>query len=65
MAGLFTELLLSLVRALIADWLKHAAVSICGWLDTKITGRYAKLIIGGLLGLAAYFILPVIMGLLS
>jgi hypothetical protein len=63
MANLIGELLFGLVRILIADWLKQAAVKVCAWLDTKIHGRTTKMIVGGLLGLAAYFIFPIIMGL--
>jgi hypothetical protein len=65
MAKLFGELLFGLVRILIADWLKLAAVKMCAWLDTKIHGRILRIVLGGLLGLAAYFIYPIIMGLLS
>jgi hypothetical protein len=63
MAKLIGELLFGLVRILIADLLKQAAVKVCAWLDTKIYGRITRIVLGGLLGLAAYFIFPIILGL--
>jgi hypothetical protein len=65
MASLVGEVLLYLVRSLVLDLLKGAAVRVCAWLDPKITERWAQLIIGGLLGVAAYFAVPIILGLLS
>ena len=65
MDKLFGELFFGLVRILIADLLKQAAVNVCAWLDTKIHGRITRLIIGGVLGLAVYFAFPIIMGLFS
>jgi hypothetical protein len=63
MAKLVGELLFGLVRILIADLLKQAAVKVCAWLDTKIQGRTMRLVLGGLLGIGAYFIFPIILGL--
>jgi hypothetical protein len=63
MAKLIGEVLFGLVRVLIADLLKQAAVKVCAWLDTKIYGRTTRIVLGGLLGLAAYFIFPIILGL--
>jgi hypothetical protein len=63
MAKLVGELLFGLVRILIADVLKQTAVNVCAWLDTKVHGRIARIVLGGLLGIAAYFIFPIIMGL--
>jgi hypothetical protein len=65
MAALVAELLFDLVRTLVGGWLRHAAVAICAWLDTKIHGRAARFVVGGLLGIAAYFLIPVIAGLLG
>ena len=62
---LFVELLLWFVRVLVLDLLWQEFTKLCGWLDTKIPGRWPKLIIGGLLGLAAFFLFPIILGLLS
>jgi hypothetical protein len=65
MAKLLVELLLWLIRVLVVDLLWQAAVKLCAWLDTKMTGRWPRLIVGGLLGLAAFFLFPIILGLLS
>ena len=65
MAKLLVELLLWLIRVLVVDLLWQAAVKFCAWLDTKMTGRWPRLIVGGLLGLAAFFLFPIILGLLS
>ncbi|ULK97817.1 hypothetical protein [Bradyrhizobium sp. I71] len=65
MAALVAELLFDLVRCLVGGWLRQAAVAICAWLDTKIHGRAARFVVGGLLGIAAYFLIPVIAGLLG
>ncbi len=64
MAQLFGELLFGLVRALVESLLKEAALKLCAWLDTRIHGHTTKIIVGGLLGLAAFFIYPIIIGLL-
>jgi hypothetical protein len=63
MAKLFGELLFGLVRILIADLLKQTAVMVCAWLDAKIYRRTTRIVLGGLLGFAAYFIFPIILGL--
>jgi hypothetical protein len=52
-----------LVRILIEDWLKQAALKMCAWLDSKIHQRATKIFVGLLLGLAAYFIFPIIVEL--
>lgn len=65
MAALFAELIVDLIRSIAGAWLKQAAVAVCGWLDSKIHGRAARLIVGGLLGLAAFFLIPVLEGLLG
>ncbi|WLB58840.1 hypothetical protein [Bradyrhizobium japonicum] len=65
MAAVFAELLFDLVRSLAGQWLRQAAVAVCAWLDTKVHGRAARLVVGGLLGLAAYFLIPVFAGLLG
>jgi hypothetical protein len=63
MAELFGKLLFGLVRFLVEDWLKQAALKMAAWLDTRIHRRTTKITIGGLLGLAAYFIIPIVIGL--
>lgn len=65
MAAFLAELLFDLVGSLVGSWLRQAAVAVCAWLDTKIHGRAARLVVGGLLGLAAYFLIPVFAGLLG
>jgi hypothetical protein len=65
MAKLVGELLFGLVRILIEDWLKQAAVKVSAWLDTRVHGRISRIVLGGLLGIAAYFIFPIILGLLG
>jgi hypothetical protein len=63
---LFVEMVLWFVRVLVMDLLWQGVVKLCAWLDTKIPGRlWPRLIIGGLLGLAAFFLFPIILGLLS
>ena len=62
---LLSELLLWIVRVLVMDLLWQGVVKLCAWLDTKIRGRWPRLIIGGLLGLAAFFLFPIILGLFS
>jgi hypothetical protein len=64
MAKLFIELLIWLIRIVVVDLLWQVVVKCCAWLDTKIHGRATKTIVGLLLGLAAFFIFPIIMGLL-
>ncbi|MDB5580719.1 MAG: hypothetical protein JWR80_5895 [Bradyrhizobium sp.] len=56
-------MLFGLIRILIEDWLKQAAIKVCAWLDTRVHGRIARFVLGGFLGLAAYFTFPIILGL--
>ncbi|MCS3725913.1 hypothetical protein [Bradyrhizobium betae] len=65
MVAILAELLLVVVRSLVADWLKQAAFAVCAWLDTTIHGRTARFVVGGLLGLAAFILIPVFAGLLG
>ncbi|MGX1163932.1 hypothetical protein AB7M16_000198 [Bradyrhizobium sp. USDA 372] len=65
MAAFVAELLFDLVRALVRSWLRETAFAIGAWLDTKIHGRAARFVMGGLLGIAAFFLIPVIAGLLG
>lgn len=65
MAAFVAELLFALVRSLVGDWLRRAGLAVCAWLDTRIHGRAARFVVGGLLGLAAFFLIPVIYGLLG
>jgi hypothetical protein len=63
MADLIGKMPFGLNRILIEDWVKQAAIKVCARLDTKVHGRIAGFVLGGLLGLAAYFILSIILGL--
>ncbi|OPY95802.1 hypothetical protein A5906_07495 [Bradyrhizobium sacchari] len=65
MAAFFAELLFDLVRTLVGSWLRQAVVTVCASLDTKIHGRTARFVVGGLLGGAAYFLFPILIGLLG
>lgn len=65
MANILGELLFSLIRTAFAGWAYSLWIKLATWLDPKIKGRWAKVAVGGLLGLAAYFIIPVVMGLLG
>ncbi|MCA1530422.1 hypothetical protein [Bradyrhizobium yuanmingense] len=65
MAALVAEFLLDLVRTLVGSWLRQAALAICAWLDTKVHGRAARFVVGGLLGIAAFLLIPVIAGVLG
>ena len=60
---LFVDLVLWIVRVVVMDLLWQGAVKLCAWLDTKIAGRWPRLIVGGLLGIAAFFLFPIILGL--
>jgi len=65
MAAFFAEPLFDLVRALVGSWLRDVAVAICAWLDTRIQSRTARILLGLLLGAAAFFLIPAITGLLG
>jgi len=65
MTKFFGEMLFYFVRVTILDLVSQALFKFCVCLDMKIPGRWPKFIVGGLLGLAAYFIIPVVMGLLG
>lgn len=65
MAGFLAELLIDLIRTLVGSWLRQAAVGLCAWLDSKIHGRTARIVVGLLLGIAAFFVIPVLAGLLG
>ncbi|WP_375309138.1 hypothetical protein WHZ77_17840 [Bradyrhizobium sp. A5] len=65
MAAVFAELLFYLVKSLVGECLRQAALAVCAWLDTKVRGRTARFAVGGLLGLAAFILIPVVAGLLG
>jgi len=65
MAKLWGELLFDLLRVLVGDLLKGVALRVGGWLDQNIRGRRVKIVVGLLLGVAAYFLFPIILGILG
>ena len=69
MTKLIGELLFELVRILIRDlvtsFCKQIAVKVCAWIDSRVHGRTARFVLGGLLGIVAYFAYPIILGLLG
>jgi len=65
MAAFLAELLFDLVRAVVGSWLREAAFAVGAWVDTKIQSRRARLVIGLVLGAAAFFLIPFISGLLG
>jgi len=65
MAKLLGELLFDLLRVLVGDLLKGVALRVCAWLDQNIRGRRVKIVVGLLLGVAAYFLFPIILGILG
>jgi hypothetical protein len=65
MANIIGELLFAVVRAFIQGWTYSLFLKIGAWLDTKIRGRAMKIVAGLLLGLAAFFLVPIVSGLLS
>jgi len=65
MAKLLGELLFDLLRVLVGDLLKRVALRVCAWLDQNIQSRRVKIIVGLLLGVAAYFLFPIVLGILG
>ncbi|MGY8705102.1 hypothetical protein RAD16_05085 [Bradyrhizobium sp. 18BD] len=65
MAAFFAELLFDIAGSLVGDWLRQAVVAVCTWLEPRIHGRAARFIVGGLLGIAAYLLIPLVIGLLG
>jgi hypothetical protein len=63
MAKLFGELVIYLVRVIIFDLVSAAVFKFFVWLDMQVPGRWPKIIVGALLGIVAYFAVPIIMGL--
>ena len=64
MAKLFGELLAGVARTYIGGWansvLKQAAQKLGAWLDMIIHGRRARIVVGLLLGFAAYAFFPIV-----
>jgi hypothetical protein len=60
MAKLIGELLFATVGSLIKDWGNSLFLKVGAWLDTRVHGRTTRIVIGLLLGLAAYGLFPII-----
>ena len=65
MAKFIEELLLSMINALIRGWVNALFLKAATWLDTRVHGRAARIVVGLLLGLAAFFVFPIVSGLVS
>lgn len=69
MGKIIGELIFGLARFLAAlvmeSFLADAARSFIMWLDPKIRGRYTRIVVGLLLGVGAYFLFPVVIGLVT
>ena len=65
MTNILGEILFALIRTTVAGWAYSLWIKLATWLDPKIKRRWVKVAVGGFLGLAAYFIIPVVMGLLG
>jgi hypothetical protein len=65
MAGLIGEILFAIVRVVFADWAYSLFIKVCISLNAQMSGRNAKIVAGLCLGLVAYFLIPVIAGLLG
>ena len=65
MAPIIRELLTPIVRSFVEDWSLALFTKAGKWLDANVGGRNVKLFIGMLLGLAAFFFVPVVCALLG
>ena len=64
MANIIGELLFAVVRAFVKGWAYALFLKVGAWLDTKVHGRTTRIVVGILLGIAAYFLIPILTGLL-
>jgi hypothetical protein len=70
MAKLLGELLFELLgafsRGAVRSFLEQTIIVKFGtWLDTRIQGRTVRIVLGLLLGVGAYFLIPIVLGLLA
>jgi hypothetical protein len=65
MTKLIGELLFAMASTLIKGWANSFVQKVGAWLDTKIQGRRARIVVGLLLGVAAYVLFPLCVGLLA
>lgn len=65
MTKLFGELLFHVIRVIVFDMISAAVLKFFVWIDMQMPGRWPRVIVGGLLGIVAYFAIPIIMGLMG
>lgn len=65
MTGIIRELLLPIARSFVEACSLALFKKVGQWLDENVAGRYVKLVIGMLLGLAAFFFVPGVFGILG
>jgi len=63
MESVIKEVLRPIVRSFIEDRTRSLFVKAANWLDANVPNRTAKILIGMVLGLAAFFAIPVLTGL--
>ena len=65
MAGIIVELLVAIVRGLIAESAYSGILKVGAMIDRYIGGGVATVIIGMSVGFAAYFLVPILLGALG
>ena len=65
MAKLIGELLFEIIGALVRGLVYSLWVKFVTWLDPKVHGRAAKIVVGMIMGLGLFFLMPTVSGLLS
>jgi hypothetical protein len=65
MTKLLGELLFEVLRSLIGGWLEQGMFKLGAWLDGRMHGRTIRIVVGVLLGLGAYLLIPIVVGLLG
>lgn len=65
MAAFFAELVFDILRRIVGDWLMRAMAAVCVWLEPKIQNRTARFVVGGVLGIVLYFLVPIVLGVLG
>jgi hypothetical protein len=65
MAKLFGELLFYVIRVIVYDLILAAVLKSFAWLTMQVPGRWPRFIALFVLGIAAYFAVPIIMALLG
>jgi hypothetical protein len=65
MGKLFEELLLYVIRVIVFDLVSAAVLRFVAWIVMQVRGRWPKIIVLVVLGIGAYFAVPIIMGLIG